>query len=207
MTNTFRYDSQGLITNAVTVYGTNVFKATTNAFAPYNLGGTNQVNRSLEVTEPNGDKHLFLYRDQSTKLNPASGTDLLPYSYPAGEVPATAPLTNTFDNAWMDARNSFYWNPKQYSALSTNYRSSGDLNQLTLPDYKIAQVRHWLRGYTNEAVVTRFMSLRRDASPDGMMDGQKYWYDYAGKSGGCWTRGTNGQPSFVGIVSISTTKC
>ena len=200
LTNSFRYDSQGLITNAVTVYGTNVFKATTNAFAPYTLGGTNQVNRSLEVTEPNGDKHLFIYRDQSTKLNPSCGTDLLPYSYPVGAVPATAPLTNTFDNAWMDARNSFYWSPKQYSALSTNYRSSGDLNQLTLGDYKIAQVTHWLRGYTNEPVVTSFMSLRRDASPDGIADGQKYWYDYAGKSGGSWTRGTNGQPSFVGLV-------
>ena len=114
ITNTFRYDAQGLITNAITVYGTNFFKATTNAFAPFNLGGTNQVNRSLEVTEPNGDKHLFIYRDQSTKLNPSSGTDLLPYSYPAGGVPVTEPLSNTFDNAWIDARNTFSWNAQRY---------------------------------------------------------------------------------------------
>src|SRR5207244_11998331 len=75
------YDPQGLPTNSISPYGTTRFKTTTNAFAPYNLGGTNQVNRSVEITYPELSKELFLYRDQSTKLNPSSSTDLLPYSY------------------------------------------------------------------------------------------------------------------------------
>jgi RHS repeat-associated protein len=200
MTNTFSYDAQGLITNMVTVYGTTTFRATTNALAPYNLGGTNQVNRSMLVTLPTGDQELFMYRDQSSQLNPTSSVNLIPSSYPPGDVPSTSPLTNTFDNSSMDGRNSFHWDSKQYSGLSSAFRSSADFNQLTTNDYNLAQMRHWLRGYTNAAVVTETLSMNRDASPDGTTEGQKYWYDYSGKVTNWWTRGTNAQPLFTALV-------
>jgi hypothetical protein len=113
----FTYDSQNLITNLVTVYGTNSFKTTTNSFGGYNLGGINQVNRSVAVTEADGGKQLFLYWDSSSYLNPNSSVPLIPSSYSSGEVPVTSPLANTLDNTVMDARNSFRWNQKQFAGL------------------------------------------------------------------------------------------
>ena len=66
LNSSFSYDAQGLITNLTTAYGSTSFAATTNQFgAAEYLGGTNQVNRSLLVTLPDGNKQLFLYRDQS----------------------------------------------------------------------------------------------------------------------------------------------
>lgn len=201
LVDSFTYDSQNLITNLATVYGTTSFKTTTNSFGGYNLGGTNQVNRSVLVTDPDGGKQLFIYRDSSSKLNPGSAIDLIPSSYPGGEVPITWPLLNTFDNSVMDARNSFSWNQKQYAGLNASFRSSGDFNDLTTNDYNIAVLRHWLRGYTNAALVSQSISLDRDASPDGTTQGgQKTWFDYAGKVSNAWTRGTNASPLFVAWV-------
>lgn len=205
LASSFVYDAQGLITNLTTVYGTTSFKATTNAFAPYNLGGTNQVNRSLEITEADGGKQLFLYRDQSTKLNPSSQTDLIPASYSTNEVPNTLGLGNSFDNSYMDARNTFHWNQKQYSGLSSTFKSSGNFNDLTLGDYKIASRRHWLRAHDNSEVVTDTLSQAQSPSPDGSVLGQKVWMDYTGKTSGAWTRGTNAQPLFVAFVLPDTT--
>ncbi len=171
MADRFGYDAQGMITNLITAYGTNSFKATTNSFGATNLGGTNQVNRSLEVTLADGSKELYLYRDHSAKLNPGSGTDLIPTSYPGGEVPGTSPLSNTFDNSYMDARNTFSWNPLRYSLLSPAFRTNNlDFNQLTLTDHKYATLKHWSRDSGSN--VKPVLSLRRDASPDGTVNGQ-----------------------------------
>jgi len=201
MTNSFVYNAQGLPTNSVTPYGTTAFKTTTNAFTPYNLGGNNEVNRSVEITYPEGSKELFLYRDQSTKLNPSSGTDLLPAAYPGVEVPSTSPLSNSFDNSSIDARNSFHWGRKQYSGLSSGFTSSGNFNNLTSADYLLAQIKHWLRRPNDEAAVSPFLAHYRNASPDGTLAGQKTWFDYAGKNGSYpGSRGTNGSPSFVALV-------
>ncbi len=205
LTNSFGYDGQGLITNLTTVYGTTSFKSTTNQVSSETLGGNNQVNRSLEVTLPDANKQLFLYRDQSTKLNSGSTTDLIPTSYSSGEVPNTSvpnppALANTFDNSYQDARNSFSWNAKQYAALSASFRGSGNFNDLTLGDYMIASRRHWLRRYNNDDVVVDTVSLEQAASPEGTNWGQKLWYDYAAKAGGNWCRGTNVSPRFAALV-------
>lgn len=204
LNNSFVYDSQGLPTNSVTPYGTTSFRTTTNSFGGYNLGGTNEVNRSVIVTYPDLSKEMFLYRDQSTKLNPSSGTDLLPTSY--SDVPTTSPLSNTFDNSAIDARNSFHWGRKQYSGLSSSFTGSLNFNNLTTGDYLLAEIKHWLRGVTDEASVRPFISLIRNGSPDGTIVGQKTWLDYAGKNPTYpGSRGSNGSPSFVAMVLPDST--
>ena len=91
LVDSFAYGTQNLVTNSITAYGTNSFKTTTNAFAPYNLRGTNQVNRSVLVTEADGGKQLIIYRDKSTQLNPGSSVSLNPSFYASGDVLNTSP--------------------------------------------------------------------------------------------------------------------
>ena len=52
-TNSFQYNSQGLITNMSTPYGNTAFQTTTNS-------GSQAVYRSVLVTEPNGSRQLYL---------------------------------------------------------------------------------------------------------------------------------------------------
>jgi len=193
------YDTNGLVSYLTNDYGNTSFSATTNSFGGYMLGGTNQVNRSLLVTEPDSGRQMWLYRDQSTKLNPYSSTDLIPYAY-TNEAPSTSPYTNTLDNTWMDARNSYHWGRAQFDALSTNFLGTLQFTNLTLGDYTLARLRHWLRGYTNETVVTETLSLERAPSPDGSTYGQKSWFDYTGKVSNWYTRGTNASPLFAALV-------
>ena len=121
--------------------------------------GADEVNRSVEVINPDGSKELFIYRDQSTKLNPNSSVNLIPASYPTGEVPVTSPLSNTFDNSYMDARNTFRWNTLQYSLLSSGFRTNPIFNNLTTNDYNLATLKHWMRDSNNQ--VKLVLSLRR----------------------------------------------
>jgi RHS repeat-associated protein len=172
----FAYDGQGVVTNLATPYGTTTFAYTVNT----NTG--NVVSRSLLVTSPAGAKQLYMYRDQSTKLNSSSQTDLIPFSYPAIDVPETTGLTNTFDNTWMDARNTFYWPPLAYEKLSSAFRSSGNFNDLTVADYQLARLRHWLRDKAINSTVSATLSFERAPSADGFEEGQKLWFDHYDKS-------------------------
>ena len=203
----FVYNSQGVITNMVSFYGNTTFRPTSNT----NSG--NVVKRSLEVAEPDGRKHLFIYRDQSSKLSSNSMTELLPCSYPSNQLPNTSPFTNTFDNTWMDARNSFYWSPRCYAQLSTNYTQSGDVNNLTLADYDLANLKHWLIVLNNGVrYLGNTLSMERGSSADGTTQGQKQWFDYGGKPGVVATncssqtvtnyyyQGTGAAPSIVGVI-------
>src|ERR1051326_2344977 len=178
MSSSFLYDSAGIVTNMTTPYGTTAFR----------YGSDNATNnvatRWIEVTEPDGRKHLYIYRHQANKVNTNSSVDLLPSSYPTNEVPNTAPFTNSFENTWMDARNSFYWNPHSCVHLSTNYTQTGDPNNLTLADYNLASMTHWLAKanvITNFYTAANTPSMRRAASPDGVTPGQKVWLDYPRK--------------------------
>jgi RHS repeat-associated protein len=112
---------------------------------------------------------------------------LLPTSY--ADVPNTTnanfSFTNTFDNLDVNFRNSFYWGPLQHIRLSTNYLQTGVLTDLTLTDYKLARLRHWLKSrtddYSDHAFLGATISLERVPSPDGITEGQKTWYDHANK--------------------------
>jgi RHS repeat-associated protein len=179
----FQYDGAGVVTNLLTSLGSTGFKYTTD-------GSTNNaVTRSLTVTMPTGGRHLFMYRDLAAQLSGSNTNALLPFSYPAGEVPDTGSLTNTFDNTWMQARNTFYWPPRVYDQLSSAFLVSGSFNDLSTNDYRLAHLKHWLR---SGSLVDRTLSLERGPSPDGIREGQKLWYDYFGKAS---TVSTNqGQP-------------
>jgi hypothetical protein len=77
-TNSFQYDSQGLITNMTTPYGTTTFQTFTNKAGSYDFRGDNVANRALLVSEPNNGKQLFLYRQYSNNLNPTNATPHIP---------------------------------------------------------------------------------------------------------------------------------
>src|SRR5712692_7075491 len=104
----FNYDSQGNVTKLYTRYGTTTFTATGGNTNYFGTNG-NIINRSLQILDPNSGTQLYLYRDSSS-------VTLVPPNY-NGLVP-NSPL-NTLENTFLQYRDSFYWNTKQYAALST----------------------------------------------------------------------------------------
>lgn len=203
----FGYDAAGVVTNLVTPHGTNSFAYTVNT----NSG--NVVSRSMLVAEPDGRTSLFLYRNQSSLLNDSTNLPLLPFAYGTNEIPSTAPLTNTFDNTWMDARNSFSWSPLCYSKLSSGFLQSHNFGNLTTNDYRMAHLKHWLyRAPTSSGIVANTLSMERLPTPDGILDGTKIWYDYAAKQAEVGTNllgqtitnyystGSGNTPSFTAMI-------
>jgi len=207
-TNLLRYDDQGYLTNVVDVFGltnsftydpanpgwitamTTPYGSTSFSYGGVNVGstdfytGNNQVNRWLQVTLPTGGHHLYLYRQDCSAF--------MASTYPS--VPVTTPFGNTLDNLDQQNRNSFHWDPLQYSHLSTT-----DPTALTSADYLIGRLNHWL---TNAASPdpSDTLSLERAPSPDGSTSGQITWYDYDAKSLGNNYIGTNSMPRFVALV-------
>jgi len=123
MTTTFQYDTTGLITNMSTPYGDTKFKYFTSS---NNIGlyPGSPLNRAMEITEPDGAKQLYSYRDVGAD---EEGTQL----------PGTFV---TYDPAYSH-RNSFHWNRQQYAALSAQALT----NYLDMPqaDYWKASLKHW----------------------------------------------------------------
>ncbi|HEY3854175.1 MAG TPA: RHS repeat-associated core domain-containing protein [Verrucomicrobiae bacterium] len=157
------YDANVYVTNLTTPYGTTSFSVTdgpsTNA-AP--------IGRSVCVTDPDGSSELFLSRD----LAPG-----VPSSYGSSGIPNTGAMANLFDTTNLNVRNTFHWNKKQYSNLSTT-----NISSLTSNDFRLAGMKHWL--LTANSQIGQTLSMQRDPSPDnlGLIEGQKTWYDYAGKT-------------------------
>ncbi len=206
--NTFAYDSQGLITNMNTPYGSTSFQAITNKNGSYDFGGTNMVDRALLISEPNGSRQLYLYRQISHILNATNDTALIPYSYPTNDVPVTDPITHTFDNSLMYLRNSFHWGRLQYASLSEAFRTNAfnteNFYRLSTNDYNLARMKHWL--LQPDGLIGQTLSVARHPSPDRYTEGQKIWYDYAGKdASNPRVEGTNSRPSIIGRVLPDTT--
>ena len=139
-----------------TPYGTTLFAIT-------DTTGTFPNGRSVLVTQPDGGHQLYVYQDNAPGV---------PYSYPTNQIPTTAPFVNTFDTNELNLRNTFYWGPLQYTNLSTT-----NIVAFTTTDFRLARMQHWLISYGET------LSMERDPSPDngGSIEGQKIWYDYAGK--------------------------
>jgi RHS repeat-associated protein len=196
---TISYDTNGVVSSIVTPYGTTSFQITT---APPNydpgtgqtntLGGTNLINRSILVTEPTGAKQLYLYRDQSTELSATDHTTFLPNAF---TLPDTGVYSNQFEDQFMYYRNSFHWNRQQYAALSSGGKA--DLKTLSLADYRLSRRKHWL--HQDSGKVGGVLSMVQEPSPDGSTDGQRIWFDYAGKSASFY-QGTNSDPLFVAYI-------
>src|SRR5207249_2655884 len=125
--------------------------------------------RSILIPQPDGGHQLYLY------TNGAPGVSS---SYSSNSFPNTSPFTNTLDNAELDLRDTFHWGPRQYANLSTT-----NISSFTAGDFAKARMRHWLNGGAAAPVIGSTLSLERHPSPDaaGTIEGQKTWYDYAGK--------------------------
>ncbi|MDB6122328.1 MAG: repeat protein [Pedosphaera sp.] len=156
------YDGSNWVTSMTTPYGTTSFQLKETVAGNFPPNG-----RSALITNPDGGKELFLY------TNSAPGIDS---SYSPGEVPSTTPFANTLDNSHLDLRNTFYWGPRQYSALSIT-----NISSFTINDFRKARMQHWLQ---TGSFISQTLSMQRDPSPDsdGTISGQKTWYDYAGKT-------------------------
>ena len=129
------YDSSGRLTNIVDVAGIpssftyNSGSLITNLTTPYGNPGFKMVNtneaRSVLISRPDGGNELYVYQ---------SSTPGLPTSH---TLPSTSPFGNTLDSTGHDFRNSFYWGPRQYAALSTT-----NVFALTTNDFLRARMKH-----------------------------------------------------------------
>jgi RHS repeat-associated protein len=177
-----------LLTSMTTPYGTTAFvRYQTPVPDPQGpqgtLGGHNRVNRSLAVQEPDGARHLFMYRyDSPTNL---------PASFPTNQVPAVSPLF-LLDNGGSPAagnksplyfRNSFYWGPKNYPLFNLGVAADlGYLTGITSNQFRFARWRHWLDSPLDEAtVVSDRVSLERAPAPSASEDGHITWFSYRSK--------------------------
>jgi RHS repeat-associated protein len=179
LSSSFIWDNNDWVTNMSTPYGATSFSIVDATIANAPNG------RSVLVTQPDGGHQLFLC---------TNGAPGIASSYSSGDVPSVSPYSNTFDNSSLDQRNTFHWGPRQYANLSTTTISS-----FTANDFRKARMKHWLTSDGIDPSPT--LSLSRDPSPDaaGSVDGQKKWYDYAGKTNDAY-QGTQVLPLIVARV-------
>ena len=189
------YDTNGYPTKLVTPYGTTQFSIVQNVVSGQgNFGGHNLIDRAVQVTDPVGATSLYLYRydcSSDTALNMAT-------SFSSGDVPTGTPFgtldygngSSTNSLAAVCFRNSFYWGARQYPTLSTT-----NINNFTANDYIRGRMRHWLQD-GDDLDVAGYLSVERDASPDGSTEGLKTFYDYQGKVF-AHRSGTNALPSVM----------
>jgi RHS repeat-associated protein len=174
------YDTNDWVTSMVTPYGTTSFVITDS--------GTNATanGRSILVTRPDSSHELYLYEDSAPGVT---------NQYDRGFVPNTSPVLNLFENVSLDLRNTFHWGPRQYEALSTT-----NIASFNRADFMKAHMKHWLLELATN-VLSGTLSLERESSPDsaGTIEGQKIWYDYAGKPM-YFIQGTSLLPSLVARV-------
>lgn len=179
ISSSFSYDTNDLPSGLTTPYGTTSF-AVSESSTNHPPSG-----RSVLVTQPNVGNQLYLYEDYAPGI---------PNTYPSSAIPSTAPFTNTFDTTNLNIRNTFYWGPRQYANLSTT-----TISNFTAADFLKARMQHWLT--STNSYVANTLSMERDSSPanDGSVEGQKTWYDYAGKTNNQY-EGTQVEPLYVAQV-------
>ena len=178
ISSSFTYDYRFWPLTMVTPYGATSFAITD--------ASTNDVvlnSRTILITEPDGSHQLYRYTDKAPAI---------PGTYASGNVPATSPYGNTFDNSGLDDHNTFHWGRKQFAALATTNIWSFGTNE-----YAKARMRHWLMADPNTLGST--LSLERAPSQDGTTAGQVTWYDYAGKTNASY-EGAQSLPLFVAQV-------
>ena len=186
ITNIVHYDVTGNVDYFQTPYGTTSFFLTDST-------DSSPDQRSVTVTEPDGSKQFFLYRNGLTGL--------VPDSYSGSQVPSTTnanfSITNNFDKTNLEDRNTFHWGTLQYPELSTNYLWTGDIANLTANDFRLARMTHWLSDDSETPRFGQTRSLQRLPSPDrGATAGNLIWYDYEGKTNSQF-EGTSSAPMIV----------
>ena len=199
MLSSFAYNGANkYMTNMTTPYGTTYFThtdlgTTENGIAVGNAGGTNRVSRACLVTLPTtpASYELYAYRFDSSEVGiPDNYTNQAPNSTPLNTLDTGG---TTYLQSMSYLRNSYQWNAKQYSLLSTTVIPS-----LTATDYNISSMSHWLVSAGTTNYLSSTISFTRDPSPDGTQAGQITWFDYPGRTGSTlWSEGTNAQQTAV----------
>lgn len=179
ISSSFTYNTNDVPSSLTTPYGTTSFNVTETSTNHPPSG------RSVLVTQPDGGHQLYLYEDYAPGIS---------NKYPSSVIPNTSTFTNTFDTTNLNIRNTFYWGPRQYANLSTT-----NIGAFTNSDFRLARMQHWLT--TTNSYVGNTLSMERDPSPDtnGTIEGQKIWYDYAGKTNSAY-EGTQVEPLYVAQV-------
>jgi RHS repeat-associated protein len=188
------WNSDGWVSTLQTPYGTTTFN-----YFDADLPGTNDspvngdipVDRSVTVTDPNNGTNIYAYCFSSQ----GAGT---PSQFSSGVIPTNTPLgtldvgTNEVghDYAAVSFRNSFHWDSRQATSLTTT-----DVGSMVPSDFSKARMQHWL-GDSNNVYQTDLLSVEQNASPDGTTAGQITFYDYYGK-GLKYLQGTNSQVAVV----------
>ena len=171
ITSTIRYNDSGWPSELVTPYGTN-------SFAYQWLVYSGDIDRRIDITEPNGGKQIYLFKGACSQL--WSGSSWMPDYVPAALVPSTnsLPAGAQLDTAaaWL---NSFHWDQKQSDGIST------DSSLLTTNQVNRARWRHWLDAGAGGPMSADFalsFEVAPTTSSDGSAWGQITFYDYAGKA-------------------------
>ena len=174
------YGANGWPSALTTPYGTTTFD-----HIGYEVGRLEDIDRHLIITVPGGGRHIYAYAQYCT-----SQPIYLPPAYPDADVPQGTPV-GTLDNG-PGSRNSFYWGPRQSAGLPPS------VYDFTTAHYLKARMRHWLSGKDEFGLRKSVdsLSIERAPSPDaaGTIEGQKTWYDYAGKP--------PGQPALSGSQNL-----
>lgn len=165
MTSTFAYDGGTFIKAMTTPYGTTTFAHTEGA-------NGNSTELSIQATDPDG------HTERTEYLPSAPG---VPFSV------AQAPSGMTTFNAYLNYRDSYYWDKDGFAAACIV--SGGN----TSCDYNKARLKHF--EHVNPCCYYTSRVLENVKYPlEGMI-----WYDYAGQAAPYYP-GTLNKPSHVGRV-------
>ena len=153
MKSQFAYDSSTFIQAMTTPYGTTKF-----------VYGENGSTRWLNVTDPQGN------------------TERTEYGHNAPGIPFSETIVpsgiNTF-NAYINARNTFYWNKTAY--------------KLAAGDYTRAEIKHFLHLATNTNLTDGVLeSVKRPLE-------NRVWFNYPNQP---WAGGTGGQEDVTAIARV-----
>ncbi len=107
ITSTFTYDGEGEMKTLTTPYGTTSFKISPIYIAP---GGSHNISRFIEITDPNGDRERIEYADGSAITG-------LPY-IAEGPLPDSSVNKSPYSNPY---RNTFYWDKLQMKEGAGDY--------------------------------------------------------------------------------------
>lgn len=173
MTSTFAYDGTSTFVDGMTTpYGTTQFAHTEGA-------NGDKTELSIQATDPLG------YTERTEYHVAAPG---VPYSV------SPTPTGMSIFNAYLNYRDSFYWNKDEYAAACTGSGTSVSC------DYTQARLKHFLHDYPCCQYTSRYLESVKNPL-EGMT-----WYDYAGQPT-AYFPGYLSEPSHIGrVLSDGTTQ-
>ena len=163
MTSTFGYDSGTFINTMITPYGTTRFA----------YGDSGGARHWLNATDP---------LSQTERVEYYQGAPGIPYS--ESQVPSGMATSN----AYLNYRNSFYWDKHAFTQACTLGGSYG-----ATCDFTKARIKHFLHVATNTSLTARVLESIKYPLDN------RIWFDYPGQSSPHLT-GSYDSPTYVGRV-------